>query len=118
MSTAPDLALHLVPVTPAVAALLHQLQQEAIEANPAPEPGSVVLAATGAWVVPLDNNTDATCHRAYNAGWSASFYLYRHPLRPGIWTGEESRYDDQGRRWSRRITATTDDFGKLVEVAS
>lgn len=116
MSTAPVLDLQLVPVTPAVATLLHQLQQEAIEANSAPEPGSVVLEPTGGWSL---NSTSDTALYSYSDHYHASLYLYRQRTQPGgVWTGEECRRDDQGRRWARRIEAVTDDFGALVEVAS
>jgi len=114
MSTAPDIGLQLVPVTPAVAALLHQLQQEAIEANPAPEPGSIVLAPPGpVW---SKSHQDTSSYAYFNEG---SIWLYRTWSNAGAtWTGEESRNDAEGRRWTRRIEAVMDDCGDLVEVAS
>lgn len=115
MTAAPTLAAQFVPVTPAVAALLHQLRQEAIEASAAPDPGSVVLAPTGVWKC---SGADDTSLYGYSDDYSARLYLFRQRTQPGgVWTGEESRHDDQGRRWARRIEAVTDDFGALVEVA-
>lgn len=117
MSTAPDIALQLVPVTPAVAALLHQLQQEAIEANPAREPGSVVLAHSGP-LRHLSPGSDAWYIRAYSEDYRSSTYLMRSRTLPGgIWTGCEERRDADGRKWTRDIQAVVDDFGDLVEVA-
>lgn len=116
MSTAPDIALQLVPVTPAVAALIHQLQQELAEAHSTPEPGSAVLAPAG--TLRAASSCDARYHAAYDEDYRSSIYLHRSTHRPGgIWTGEETRRDEQRRCWVRRIEAITDDFGNLVEVA-
>lgn len=107
-------AVTMVPVTPALAALLHQLQQEIAEAQHTPEPGSIVLAPAG----PLraTRNDDANYVSAYADDWLTRVYLVRGRTNGGVWTGEESRRDDQGRTWERRIKAITDDFGNLVEV--
>lgn len=112
----PNPALCLVPVSPAMAALIHQLQQEASDANAAPEPGSIVLDPAG----PL--RPASVCSTRYHVAYSedycsASIYLQPSVYLPGgLWTGEETRRDAQGRCWTRRIHGVINDFGDLVEV--
>lgn len=118
MSMSPDLSLCLVPVTPAVAGLLHQMQQEALEASQAPEPGSVVLAPADPLRY-LSAASDADYIRAYSDDYRTSTYLMRSRTQPGgRWSGCEERRDADGRTWIRNIWAVVDDRGELVEVAS
>jgi hypothetical protein len=112
-------AMHQAPVvTPAVAALLHQLQQEAAQAA-APAPGTVVLQPI-AGPLQLSSTCDGSYISAYDQDFNHTFTAIQSHTRPrqAKWSGTEVRRDDAGRRWERNFIAVADDFGDLVEVAA
>lgn len=45
-------------------------------------------------------------------------FIPRNASQIGIWYGSETRQDQAGRNWSRRVEMVQDDFGNLVEVAA
>lgn len=125
--------LTLAPVSPAAAQLLHTVYAEALaqaEASiPRPPEGSIVLASAQ---TPY-SSTYAESHgsrwlRIYSEG--VDHHLHTDIVRPdwaeqygewhrvpGLWYGEESRRDAQGRQWQRRCGPFVDDgFGTLIEV--
>lgn len=108
------------PINPTIAALLHQLQAEVIEAAVAQaaiglrhaihlEGGASAGRHTEWW-----NNLQCVVHDAQGREIS---YIQRS-IDWRFWTGQEGAYDAAGHKWERQFARmATDDFGTLVEVA-
>ncbi|MFC5524041.1 hypothetical protein [Polaromonas jejuensis] len=114
-------------VSPEVAKLLHKLQGQIIkEATAALAPAEFTLPA--APVYTRHTYSDRHTHRRIESSDAAgnSIALQTHHLakpelpwiRPGLWYGDETRTDAQGRCWTRTLDSNyvMDDFGTLVEV--
>jgi hypothetical protein len=69
-------------------------------------------------VIRFDENWLDIEHEPTGNGWF--FFLDEKPSGPELgrhWWGQEIRFDEKGRRWSRHIKRlVADDFGTLVEV--
>lgn len=112
-------ALTLAPVSEKAAELLHALYAEAlaqVETTIAPAPGTVLLPPVGK--LRPSSASDASYMSAYGADFRGSVTLIQNHGRQGQakWSGDEVRYDTEGRRWERFIRAVINDFGDLVEV--
>lgn len=127
----PPASVTLAPVSPALAALIHQVQAEAVAAaTPAPLPeGAIVVLPR-----PADVRVRNAYHRESNGYRSLTAYFadgtelqlqtccctdpeYKS-LAAGIWYGSHSLLDTAGREWTSRFRTqfVIDEFGTLVPV--
>lgn len=128
-----DGAVVLAPVSPAVAALLHQLEAEAIERLEAlPAPGSIVItpeppARAKRWHHHENSGcrevrgqtADFTYKIALRSFFGEGAWVHElgHEPRFGRWSGEERRIDTSGRMWEAYVGYhVIDNFGDLVPV--
>jgi hypothetical protein len=132
--------LVLTPVSPALAQLLHQVQEQIIrEADKARAPAdadpvlSPIPSDCRVRFTSIGNDQALEVHsRDYfdgeNAGaptYSCTLYrdhfveeMNRDWLSPHYWRGSENRRDQHGQVWTRTLgLLVTDDFGNLVRVA-
>ncbi|MGE0329711.1 MAG: hypothetical protein AB7P37_03350 [Ramlibacter sp.] len=124
----PPTSVTLAPLSPALAALIHQVQAEAVAAaTPAP-------LAEGAIVLPALQSAPWTYRESSKTTWLECFVGEDHAemfvklgvndngwavelWHPAYWYQHLVRTDDQGRRWRAEGPAhVMDDFGFLVPV--